>query len=211
MFGTNWRSNYEERLIFITGDGYLKYLRGDGSIWSFAVESVQSPNVFKAAAPATDTTTTITNGSPYWTLTAKGGEKRLFDSTSGVLVSIIDRNGNTTQLSYDSASRLATVTDAALRHLYFNYPNGSSTLVSTITSDVGISLSYSYDGQGRLTQVTKPDTTTVSFDYDVLSKITAVRDTDGKILESHTYDVVGRGLTSSRANGVEAVTVTYPQ
>jgi hypothetical protein len=28
---------------------------------------------------------------------------------------------------------------------------------------------------------------------------------------SHTYDVLRRGLTSSRANGVDAVTVTYPQ
>ncbi len=211
MFGAGWRANYEEHLIFLSGDGYLKYLRGDGSVWSFAVETVQSPNVYKVAAPATDTTTTITNGSPNWTLTAKSGEKRLFDVVSGALVAIIDRNGNATQLTYDSSHRLATVTDAAARHLYFTYPNSSSTLVSTITSDVGISLSYSYDGQGRLTQVTKPDNTTVSFVYDAQNRITAVKDTEGKILESHTYDVMGRGLTSSRANGVEAVTVTYPQ
>ncbi len=211
MFGTSWRSNYEERLIFLTGDGYLRYLRGDGSVWSFAVTSVGSPNVYKVAAPARDTTTTITNGSPNWTLTAKSGEKRLFNVINGDLVSIIDRNGNTTQLSYDSSNRLVTVTDAASRHLYFTYPNGSSTLVSTITSDIGISLSYSYDGQGRLVQVTRPDATTVSFDYDAQSRITAVRDADGKILESHTYDPMGRGLTSSRANGVDSVTVSYPQ
>ena len=41
--------------------------------------------------------------------------------------------------------------------------------------------------------------------------ITAVTDSNGKILESHTYDGLGRGLTSSRANGVEAVSVTYGQ
>jgi YD repeat-containing protein len=168
------------------------------------------PTTYVTDAPADDTTTTIKKGSPNWTLTTKDGTKRLFDGTTGVLTAIIDRNGNTTQLSYDSSQRLVTVTDAALRHLNFGYADGSSSLVTSITSDVGISLSYTYDAQGRLTKVTKPDTTTVSFEYDINSMITAVRDSDGKILESHTYDAVGRGLTSSRANGVDAVTITYP-
>ena len=35
--------------------------------------------------------------------------------------------------------------------------------------------------------------------------------TVGKGLESHTYDALGRGLSSSRANGVGSVTVSYPQ
>jgi len=110
-----------------------------------------------------------------------------------VLTSIVDRNGNTTQLSYDASNRLTTVTDPASRHFTFTYVSPSSNLVSSVTSDAGITLLYAYDGQGRLTQVTKPDTTTISFVYDAQNRITAVKDTDGKILESHTYDVVGRG------------------
>jgi len=51
----------------------------------------------------------------------------------------------------------------------------------------------------------------LSFDYDAQSRITAVRDADGKDLQSHTYDAMGRGKTSSRANGVDSVTVSYPQ
>jgi YD repeat-containing protein len=211
MFGTGWRSNYEERLIFVSGDADVKYLRADGSVWSFAPISLGTTSVYKAAAPADDTTTTITNGSPSWTLTAKSGEKRLFDSTTGALVSIVDRNGNATVLSYDSANRLATVTDAASRHLYFHYPDTSSTLVSSVTSDVGLSTAYAYDGQGRLTQFTKPDNTSISFEYNAQSLITAVKDYDNKVLESHTYDAVGRGLTSSRAGGVGSVTISYPQ
>jgi hypothetical protein len=50
MFGSNWRSNYEERLIFTSGDGYLKYARGDGSVWSFAVASMGSNNVYTGRA-----------------------------------------------------------------------------------------------------------------------------------------------------------------
>ncbi len=80
-----------------------------------------------------------------------------------------------------------------------------------VTSDFGVSLSYSYDQLGRLTQVTKPDTTTVSFQYDNNGYITAVLDNNGKVLESHTYDSSGRGLTSSRSGGAEGITVSYPQ
>jgi YD repeat-containing protein len=71
-------------------------------------------------------------------------------------------------------------------------------------------LSYAYDDQGRLVTVTKPDHTTTSFQYDSNSLISAVLDSNGKVLESHTYDSSGRGLTSSRAGGAESVTVSYP-
>src|SRR5207302_10328381 len=40
--------------------------------------------------------------------------------------------------------------------------------------------------------------------------IISVRDMHGKILESHTCDSHGRGLTSSRAAGVESVTRSCP-
>jgi YD repeat-containing protein len=108
---------------------------------------------------------------------------------------------------------LTTVTDPASRHLYFSYASQSSNLVVGVSSDTGSSLSYAYDGQGRLITITKPDLTTLSFQYvqySGVSLISAVLDSNGKVLESHTYDVQLRGVTSSRAGGVEAVTITYP-
>jgi YD repeat-containing protein len=162
------------------------------------------------ASPA-NISATFVQTSMFYVITFKNGEQRHFDLKTGFLTAIIDRNGNTTQLSYDSSNRLATVTDPASRHLYFNYANSSSWLVTSVTSDFGTTFSYSYDTQGRLIQVTKPDQTTVSFTYNAQSQITAVTDSNGKVLESHTYDSSGRGLTGSRANGVNAVTVTYPQ
>ena len=203
LFGPNWRSNFEER-IFIGTDNYVKYARGDGSFWSFGVGG---PG-WTVDAPANEFATLV-EGSTYWTLTFQNGERRLFDNTSGDLIAIIDRNGNTTQLSYDSVGRLTTVTDPVSRHLYFNYGSGSSYLVTSLTSDFGVSASYSYDTHSRLVQVTEPDQSTLSFQYDSNSNIATVLDSNGKILESHTYDSSGRGLTSSRANGVDAVTVSY--
>jgi len=219
LFGPNWRSTYEER-VYIDDDSTVAYARGDGSVWNFVsgASTMFTPappaNVlftFRPAAPS-NVTAALFYSATAWTLIFQNGEQRIFDGTSGNLLSITDRNGNTTRLTYDASYRLTTVTDPASRHLYFSYATPTGFLVTGVTSDAGVSLSYSYDGQGRLTQYTKPDRTTVSFQYNDpnATLITAVLDANGKILESHTYDGQGRGLTSSRAGGVEAVTITYP-
>jgi len=205
LFGLSWRSNYEER-VFFGADGYYKYSRGDGSFWSFA----WSGSGLSLAAPANASATLPYNSSTY-TITFQNGEKRIFNFTSGSLLSIVDRNGNATQLSYDALNRLVTVADPGGRHLYFGYANNSSYLITSVTSDVALALSYSYDSQGRLIQVTNPDQTTTTYQYDTNSRITAVTDSDGKILEAHTYDSCGRGLSSSRAGGVEALSLSYQQ
>jgi YD repeat-containing protein len=211
IFGLGWRSTYEERVFVGSGSAanYMVYAKSDGSLWFFGPAN---GSTYKLAAPASITATLVKNGTTSWTLTLQNGEKRVFNYTSGSLISVADPNGNTTQLAYDGTNRLTTVTDPAARHLTFNYGTGSqANLVTSVTSDVGLSLSYVYDGQSRLSQVTYPDgTTTVSFSYDANSLITTVTDSNGKTLESHTYDSLGRGVTSSKANGVEAITVSYP-
>jgi YD repeat-containing protein len=206
MFGQNWRSTYEER-VFIGSDGTIKYSRSDGAFWSFGYNGSN----WDAVAPA-NIGATLSRGDSYWTVKFKDGEQRLFGNSSGSLTAIVDRNGNAVTLSYDTANRLTTVTDAASRHLTFSYTNSSYPYqVTGVTYDVGVSLSYNYDTQGRLLAVTKPDTTTLTFEYNASSLITAVKDAEGKLLESHTYDSIGRGLTSSRAGGVDAITIAYPQ
>jgi len=204
LFGPNWRSTYEER-VFVGADHYMKYARSDGSFWSFGYSG--SGNTYKVAAPANIAATLVDNSSNL-VIRFENGEQRVFDGTTGALTAIVDRNGNTTQLTYDASARLTTVTDPVSRHLYFNY-NGSGALVASVTSDFGVTVSYSYDSQGRLSQVTEPDGSTLNYQYDANSFISAVVDSQGKILEAHTYDSNGRGLTSSRANGVEAVTISY--
>jgi|ERR1700733_460719 len=211
MFGANWRSTYEEA-IFVDNQGLVKYLRGTGGIWTLGLAGLSWPASYVMIAPANGNLSLGYDGT-YWTLTYNTGEKKIFDVPTGHLLSMSDRNGNTTQLSYDTSNRLITVTDPASRHLYFSYASQSSNLVVGVSSDTGSSLSYAYDGQGRLITITKPDLTTLSFQYvqySGVSLISAVLDSNGKVLESHTYDVQLRGVTSSRAGGVEAVTITYP-
>lgn len=217
IFGPNWTSNFEES-IFVGPDHYLHYIRGDGSAWTFGFSTWDTNGnpTYLTAGPANQVATitqynqTATNQT--WGLVLQNGEQRVFDLNSGRLLTISDRNGNTTGLTYDSSFRLITVTDAASRHIFLSYSGSSAYLVSNVTSDFGVSLAYSYDGLGRLIQVTKPDTTTVSFQYNDINPnlITSVLDSSGKVLESHTYNTCAQGLTASRALGVDAVTVAYP-
>jgi YD repeat-containing protein len=210
-FGPNWRSTYEERIVFAT-DNYIKYIRSDATSWTFGADGPATAWAVISPANIGGILSTDTSTNSYFTLTssALNGEQRRFDKSTGKLIAIIDRNGNTTTLAYDSSERLSTVTDAASRTMTFTYGGSFTDLVTSVSTSAGISLSYAYDAQGRLIQVTKPDLTTVTYTYNSLSQITAVTDSNGKVLESHTYDSVNRGLTASKANGVEAVTITYP-
>jgi len=207
LFGPGWRSTYEES-IYVGPNGYIEYLRGNGDNWTFGfAASFIAPTTYLPMVPASSGASLLYDGT-NWTVTFKNGEKRMFSGATGNLLSISDRNANTTQLAYDALNRLATVTDAASRTLTFSY-SGTGTLVAGITSSVGITTSYAYNNFGQLAQVTKPDLTTVSFQY-LGSLITAVLDSQGKLLESHTYDPLGRGKSSSRALGADALTVSYP-
>jgi YD repeat-containing protein len=210
LFGKNWRSSYEER-IFQGQDGYFKYSRADGSFWSFGYYGLSGGvSVFKVSAPAEESALlAISTDNSTWTLTFKDGTKKTFDYSSGWLKSVVDRNGNTTLLTYDSNNRLMQVTDPASRTLTFGYSDGSGLLITNAVSNAG-TFTYTYSGN-LLTKVTKPDNTFITFEYDGQSMIAAVKDTNGKILEAHTYDSLFRGLTSIRALGVDAVTVAYPK
>jgi YD repeat-containing protein len=213
LFGPNWRFNFEERL-FLAQDGYLKYSRADGSFWSFGYNTALGKTV--VIAPA-DVVATLTTSGNTDTLTFLDGSKRTFnhvtstgyDHISCWLKSIVDRNGNTTTVTYDNNNRPIQVTDPATRTITFSYATPSSLLVTSVVSNAG-TFTYDYDGEGRLTKVTRPDTTFITFEYDGNSLISAVKDSEGKLLEGHTYDAQGRGLTSTRANGVDSVTISYP-
>lgn len=136
MFGLRWTSNFEES-VFGGGDGFMKYLRADGGIWSFGFTGGR---LYSVVGPA-NKTATLTQGPVNWTLAFENGEQRAFDLTTGKLLSITDRNGNTTTLSYDASYRVAKVTDPASRHLYFTYASPGSFLVTGVSSDFGVSLS----------------------------------------------------------------------
>src|SRR5438552_9256337 len=92
LFGPNWRSTYEDQVV-VGIYNYIKYLRGDGSFWSFGTAS-NTPGSWAPAAPQNVSAllTTPSTANPYWTITFQNGEQRRFDGTSGMLTAIIDSN-----------------------------------------------------------------------------------------------------------------------
>ncbi len=211
MFGPGWTSNFEET-VFIGTDGYMKRSAGNGNVYSFGFSGVVDGTAQFTVAGQSAQNTVLTQTPNNWTVTLPNGDLELFDGNTGKIQSITDRNGNVTKLTYDSSYRLVMVTDPVSRHLYFSYANPASFLVTAVTSDFGVSLSYSYDTLGRLVQYTKPDNTTVSFQYNDNNPnlITAILDSDGKLMEAHTYNSCAQGTSSSGANGVDSITVSYP-
>lgn len=80
------------------------------------------------------------------------GEVYRFDST-GRLTAMVDRNGNTTTLSY-AGNNLTQVTDPVGRSINLSY-NGNG-FITQATDPLNRMWTYSYDGQSRLTTVTDP-------------------------------------------------------
>jgi YD repeat-containing protein len=116
-----------------------------------------------------------------------------------------------TTLAYDSSNRLASVTSPGGSTLTFTYGDPNNPMQATTVQDsVGVVATYTYDGSSRLTHVTYPDGSALNFSNDPTTyMILSVTDSRGKLLEAHTYDAQGRGLTSTRAYGVDSVSLTY--
>jgi RHS repeat-associated protein len=210
-FGDSWTSNYEDRIVFVDGNNIVDYWRPDGSKIRFTLSFISAGNYFYTA-------TYPVGLNIYYSYNANTGDysvnpgdhtRRHFNGL-GQLTSIVDDHGNTTSLTYDDQLRLTRVTDSAARSITLNYEDPNNPNQATSIQDAaGVVSRYLYDSSGRLTKVTYADESFNSFNYDINDLILSVKDTDGKILEAHTYDAYKRGLTSERADGVEKVTVSY--
>jgi YD repeat-containing protein len=206
MFGDSWRSNYEESLQTLP-NSQVKYWRGDGSAWTFTWNS--TTQAYAITYPTNEyVTLTFKSSTTLFTLTYKNGNKEIF-TNAGTLTALVDRNGNQTSLSYGS-NRLVQVTGPVGNSLSFTYGNSSfPAQVTSIQDTVGTVAKYTYATGGYLTSTTYADGSVINYTSDPNGLIINVTDANGKTLESHTYNSLRQGLTSSKANGVDALSVTY--
>ena len=208
MFGLYWMSTYEESLTGPDSNNYLTYWKGDGSSWSFYYNSVLSS--YTLASPPNVRAQLVSNPTGGFTLTLADGTKKVFNGQY-LLSTIIDRNGNQTTVAYDSSYRITSVTPPGGGALSFTYGDSNNPWQVTKVQDaVGTVATYTYDSTSRLTQVSFPDGSALNFTYDPNSSmLLSVTDSQGKLIEAHTYDSQNRGLTSTRANGVDSVSLSY--
>lgn len=132
-----------------------------------------------------------------------------FDAASR-LVSITQRNGWVTMLTYNAANQLTSVGNAFGRALQFAY-DGQSRLVSVMPPD-GQAITYSYDSSGRLAGVAFPGGAGRSYHYEDSrwpAALTGITDESGVRYATFSYDAAGRAIGTQHAGGAQSHTVSY--
>ena len=76
----------------------------------------------------------------------------------------------------------------------------------------GLALSYTYDAQGNLTNVSYPDATLRAYQYankEYPRAMTGLVDENGVLFAKWAYDADGRAISSEHAGGAKKVTLVY--
>jgi RHS repeat-associated protein len=205
MFGKGWTSDFEERLQ-VFNSTHIIYWRGSGNTWIFEAPvgcSICSYNLI--SPPNQKASLQYDSATAQYTIFFKNGTEKVFNN-SGRLLSVTDRNGNQTTVSYDTSDRITTISAPGGQWITFTYEN--SNLATSVQDSVGTVATFSYV-ESNLTQVVYADGSQINYEYDEANNIISVTDKEGKVLETHTYDDSGRGISSSRASGVDSITIQY--
>jgi RHS repeat-associated protein len=201
LFGRGWSTAYDESIISYDSS-LLRFNQADGRAIYFG-RAVGSSGAFTPLVG--DFHAVLTQDANGFTLSMIDGSVHQFNS-AGKLISLADRIGNQTTLTYDTGGKLTSVTDSFGRVLSFT-PNGNGQVLS-ISDTIGTVATYTYNGN-QLFSVTYPDNSAFQFAYNANFRLTTVTDALGNIVESHTYDGQGRALTSERQGGVEHYSLNY--
>lgn len=107
---------------------------------------------------------------------------------------------------------LITVTDALGRSLNFSYD--SSSRLKTMTNPAGGSYTYSYttDGNNNLLSVTYPDNKVRTYHYEnttFLNALTGITDENSNRFATWGYNTIGKANSSEHAGAVEKSTLVY--
>jgi len=210
--GTGWTHNFN-LTITANPDGSLILKRKDGNTIYF---SQDSSGIFHADAKSGDTSSIVQNPHGSYTQTTKYGKVSTFDPM-GRLTSITDRNGNTTNLSYNGTG-LVGITDSTGRTVQFGVANGkifsitdvagmtytisySGDFLSAISDSMGNTWHYLYDANARMSRKTDPSGNVTSYTYDsATGMLTASTDPYGNV-KSISYDTANGMATVTQKDG----------
>lgn len=191
-FGRGWTHNYAIRLTGAFAEGGTGRIfwpeESFGRLFNYSQKEADNTLVFTTTATPHqlgDVIRKLPNGTFEYRY--KHGDLMRFDAT-GRLTALVDRNGNTTTLSYTGAN-LTQVTDAVGRSINFEYAGNR---ITRVTDPLNRSWSYTYDGNNRLIAVTDPLLQTMSYTYDTFSRISTIRDKREVVAKQIFYDGSGR-------------------
>ncbi|MDH5323462.1 MAG: DUF6531 domain-containing protein, partial [Gammaproteobacteria bacterium] len=138
----------------------------------------------------------------------KGGETTFLYWSYGALQDVIDHFSNTTRFYYDSYRRLTTIElPDQSRRLFELNDRGD---ITKLTTELGESYEYSYDGNGLVSQVMASSGEYVRMQRDAQGRVTQVvrPGENGEAFTDASYDELGR-LASITRPGESAMELGY--
>lgn len=182
--GYGWSHGYQVGLTNAAGVVILTW--GDGHTETFA------PDGYGGFRPQYGVFATLTDlGGGRFALRQRDGIRYDFD-TAGRLATITDRNGNAQTLTYTNG-RLTRVLDSAGRAIDLTY-DGAGRLTQ-VADALGRTLRYGYDGTGNLTSATDPNGNLTRYTYDARHQLLTAVDPRGHTIVNNTYDAERRVVT----------------
>jgi len=131
---------------------------------------------------------------------------RYTNNAAGDLLTLTDGKSQTTTWHYDQYGRVTNKLDQAGSVILTYSYDGDNRLTNRWSAARG-NTAYAYDPVGNLTNVAYPTSGTVKFAYDVLNRMTNMVDAVGT--NRYTYDAVGQLLTEGGVFASDIVTNTY--
>jgi RHS repeat-associated protein len=193
-------SPYTYQELILPDGGRLRYNRTSaGTNWADAVyEHVSTQTRFYKSV--------ISWNGNGWDLKLRDGTVYVFDEGFGAsrpgqtgLLSIRDRNGNTTTITRDSAGNATQITAPGGRWIALTYD--SSNRVTQAQDTIGRIVTYQYDTTGRLIKVTDPNGGITEYTYDTSSRMLTIKDARGIVFITNEYDATGKVIKQTMIDG----------
>ena len=190
-FGSGWSDNLGGQRVVVQPNGDVVFFSGTGSVQTFTTITAGFTSPPGVLAKLTST------GTGY-TLTFMDQHRLTFDS-AGNLSGSSDRNGQGPTYNY-TAGILTSITNSG-RTLTISHDPVTGH-VSGVSASDGRSVSYGYDGSGRLATYTDATGAATHYTYDGGGRLSAVQDVNGHLPVRLTYDqVTGRVVTQQDPMG----------
>lgn len=197
LFGRGWTTLFDRRVI-VDNDTVLVTTESNE-----VVAFREVPGGFQQTWPSNQRgsgTLVYDAGAGTYTYRASGSTvETVFRASDGRVVTLRNRvAAGEAVIAYDALGQPATFTDTATA-VTWRFTVDAQRHVTSIAVDGYPDLvwSYAYDGAGNLTAVTAPGNAAWrTYEYSD-NYMTASRDALGNLIESHTYDADGFGISST--------------
>lgn len=183
IMGKSWRMNYESSISIdsITGNAIVNY--PDGHVGRFVAkaesnEFISPQGIFEQLKKDTD---------GNFSLLLKDKSVYKYDS-SGRVISISDKNGNTITLAYDNYGQINTITGQSGKKLILTFENGK---LATVTDPQNRVIRYFYNSEGNLSKVKGIGGGEKNYTYNSYG-LTSISDENNKKFIENEYDKFNR-------------------